>query len=444
MSGKSPPTVKKCKKQLIFVRKIANKLQIMAKLSYYLDTRRPDRNGEYPLTISVAHNGKTLRIATGKRFTVAEWEAVRAKISSGRKAEWDSMTEEIYFGKARYEAALDLVSKTEDIEVMDVKDLRSRLEKQVNGESREARRERTRGGTRKGEFLGHYTRFMESRDTPGTREVYLRTRKKIEEFDPDAARLGFDDITRDWLTRFDTFLQATTSANIRNMHFRNIKAVFNDAIDNDLTAAYPFRKFRLPKLEETRKRALSLRQLRMLASYRCEPWQEEYWDMFMLMVYLIGINAVDLLSAKAGDIVDGRLEYRRAKTHKLYSVKVEPEAMAIIDKYRGKDWLLSPLDRYASHKDYIQHMNKALKTIGMTYPPGKSPEGDPLFPGLSTYWARHSWATAAANIDIPLDVIGRAMGHSWVTKTVTSVYIDFDRRKVDEANRRVIDAIGER
>ena len=62
----------------------------------------------------------------------------------------------------------------------------------------------------------------------------------------------------------------------------------------------------------------------------------------MLMFYLIGINAIDLFNLK--QIVDGRIEYKREKTGKLYSIKVEPEAMEIINRYKGNKFLLNTLE----------------------------------------------------------------------------------------------------
>jgi integrase len=61
----------------------------------------------------------------------------------------------------------------------------------------------------------------------------------------------------------------------------------------------------------------------------------------------------------------------------------------------------------------------------------------PLFPKISTYWARHTWATIAASLDIPKETIAQALGHS--SNTVTDIYIEFDQRKVDVANRKVLD-----
>ena len=63
----------------------------------------------------------------------------------------------------------------------------------------------------------------------------------------------------------------------------------------------------------------------------------------------------------------------------------------------------------------------------------------PKFPGISSYWSRHTWATIAASLDIPKETIAAALGHGG--NTVTDIYIAFDQRKVDEANRKVIDHV---
>lgn len=64
----------------------------------------------------------------------------------------------------------------------------------------------------------------------------------------------------------------------------------------------------------------------------------------------------------------------------------------------------------------------------------------PLFPDLSAYWARHSWATIAYSLDVPKETISEALGHE-IGSRITSIYIAFDRRKVDAANRKVIDYV---
>ena len=74
----------------------------------------------------------------------------------------------------------------------------------------------------------------------------------------------------------------------------------------------------------------------------------------MLMFYLMGINSVDLARAKKSDVINGRLEYRRAKTGKLYSIFIEPEAWEIIHKYEGEgEYLLDISDRCGNYKDFF-------------------------------------------------------------------------------------------
>ena len=110
---------------------------------------------------------------------------------------------------------------------------------------------------------------------------------------------------------------------------RNIRTVFNDARGDGVTSRYPFGKYKI-KSEATRKRCLSIGDLKLFASCPVNKDQEKYKDYFLLMIYLIGINTTDLFHARSGDIEKGRLNYRREKTGKLYSVKVEPEALEIM------------------------------------------------------------------------------------------------------------------
>jgi hypothetical protein len=112
--------------------------------------------------------------------------------------------------------------------------------------------------------------------------------------------------------------------------------------------------------------------------------------------------------------------------------------LEIIERYKGKGWLLDPLDRYENYKQYARHLNGALQAIGEVEIGKQGAKSiKPLYNNITTYWARHTWATIAAGLDIPKETIAAALGHGG--NTVTDIYIDFDQRKVDEANRRVID-----
>ena len=276
-------------------------------------------------------------------------------------------------------------------------------------------------------FYNRFITFAETKEAKRTRQIYKVTAKRMGEYDKRIQTRTFEDITKDWLTGFDKFLICCgNSQNSRSIHFRNIRAVFNDALDNDITTAYPFRKFKI-KTEQTAKRALTLEQLRgLLMMSNLEQRQQRFLDYFKLMFYLIGINIVDLCHIRGVD-ADGRIRYNRQKTKKLYCIKVEHEAVVLINKYKGKKYLLDILDTYSNERSFTCQFDKELKHF---------------IPNLTSYSARHSWATMASEINIPEDVISHALGHSFSTgASVTQVYIDYNMKKVDEANRKVIDYV---
>ena len=287
-------------------------------------------------------------------------------------------------------------------------------------------------------FAKHFQSFIDGKENNGTKGVYKHTLDKIRSFDTNIDKKRFEDIDLKWLTDFETFCAKTASKNARNIHLRNIRAVFNNAIDYEITTAYPFRRFKI-RDEETEHRAMPIKELRELFSCPVEPYAELYRDMFKLIFMLIGINSVDLYGLKS-ITEDGRIKYRRAKTHRLYSIKVEPEAMEIIEKYKGETGLLCIADRWSDSRNFRHQCNKALQKIGTMERKGRGGKKNiqAAFPNITTYWARHTWSTIAAELDIPDATIGLALGHASTLK-VTERYIKRNERKIDEANRRVLD-----
>lgn len=269
-------------------------------------------------------------------------------------------------------------------------------------------------------------KFLMAKDNASTKRIYEDTIRMLKDF----ARydsLTFEEMTVSWLNSFNIFMRASCpSKNGRAIHFRNIRAIFNYAIKEDYISCYPFRKFKIEH-EQTEKRSLSLEQMHKLVTMELQPFQERYRDTFLLVFMLIGINSIDLSRLK--EVKDGRITYRRGKTHKIYDIKVEPEAQAIIDRYKGNEHLLNWFDTVKHYRHYANRTNLSLHDIGE----------EMGVKDFTIYWARHTWATFAAEIDIPEDVISLALGHSTTGADVTKVYIRYNHKKVDEANRRVID-----
>lgn len=275
-------------------------------------------------------------------------------------------------------------------------------------------------------FLKWFDRFTE-RKQGRTKAIYEATRSRLVAWlgEKELAKVKFEDIKISWLEGFEDFMARTCKANSIAIHMRNIRTVVNYAIDNEITTTYAFRRFKI-KNEATRKRNFDVATLRDIFSAQgLEEWEEKYRDFFALTFMLIGINVVDLCNLDK--MVTGRVNYIRAKTHRPYSIKVEPEALALIEKYSGEKHLLNFLDGCVNYRHFYNNLCKGLKAVKEKL----------NLPELTTYWARHSWATIAASLDIPKDTIAAALGHGG--NTVTDIYIEFDMSKVDAANKKVLD-----
>lgn len=334
--------------------------------------------------------------------------------------------------------------------VMQIKDLMLELSdnKDVDKDAKEIRtilQERLLGITPKtalapqrGSFIPYFTDHAQAYDRRSTRESNEYTLSVMRKFCPDVDTMNFEDVTYAWLSDFEIWMKRNDlSQNTRKIHFGNIRTAMREAYKRELTEADPFRRFSF-RPAKTRKRSLEVTALRSLINYPVEPYAEIYRDMFVLSFMLLGINSIDLYNLT--EITkQGRIEYDRSKTGGIFSVKVEPEARVLIEKYKGQKALLCLADRWSDHRNFRHQMNAAIKRIGKAQGKGKKDKaGDGPFADVTSYFARHTWATIARKIGVSIDTIGLALGHSSDHK-VTRIYIDESLELIDEANRKVLD-----
>lgn len=396
----------------------------MARLRLYLDSRYERKNKMYPLCIYVNHR-KHFYIRTGmecyKDGEVSEFRdgsIVNVKTKDYASANTTARNAKLHRLMAAVEAKVLDMEAAGSLARTDDSDLKLILEEVIRGRSPSHRT-----------FVSYMEEFMATKEKPKTREVYESTIRKIRQYGLEGAT--YDTMTVQWLEGFRARMSVDgLKINTIGIHLRNIRTVFNWAISNEWTDCYPFRRFKIEH-EQTEKRALTVHQMRRLMTCPCEPWQKRYVELFLLMVYLCGINATDLFHLTRKNLDTGRIVYRRSKTGKIISIAVPPEAQVLLDKYRGRKHLLFVMDDYSNYKDFLKRMNAALKRIG--------DGGRPLFPRLSSNVARHTFASLAAELDIPRETVANALGHTWAD--VTSIYIKYSQRKVDDAQRRVIDYI---
>lgn len=257
-----------------------------------------------------------------------------------------------------------------------------------------------------------------------SRDLYNYTLNTVEIFSPG---ITLKQITPKYLKALELhLLESGLKINTIAVLFRYIRIIFNSAIIDELLPdeSYPFKKFKI-KTEKTAKRSLSIREIRILSSI-----DHPAIDIFMLSFYLIGINVKDLLFATQDQLDAGRLKYSRFKTKRLYSIKVEQQALKLIEKHRGTVLLLGFMENRKRIDQFTKWINKNLRSEASKVGINKH---------ITTYYARHSWATIAASLGVQKDTIAACLGHGG--NTVTDIYIDFELSKVDKANRAVINAL---
>lgn len=397
-------------------------------LSLYVN-RKTGQKWPYPVYISVFRAKKRFFVSTGLN---CETDIVGRSFADNeplKKFKDKTLNQMLIDAEA---ICLDASNETGNDE------LKARIMEAVRGVVPDSKKPKT--------FLQYFDEFVSTKTVPGTIRTYEGTRRKILAYDKN---VKLEQIDKKWLTDFqnENMKDGKMCYNGIAIHLRNIRAVFNYCIDQEYTDYYPFRRFSI-KHEETRKRALSVEDLRIMVSMDLSnSWQEPYRDIFLLMVYLMGINASDLFGLPANAIKRNRIQYRRNKTGRLFDISVPPEAMQIIRKWKGKNHLIYPLDDYRTVNDYLHHFNAALKSLGVRYEGyklmdrkkgrgGSIDDSKRLWPELSSYWSRHTFATLAAELEIPRETIGACLGHSY--STVTDIYIKFNTKKVDEAQKKVI------
>ena len=158
---------------------------------------------------------------------------------------------------------------------MDASSLRDRIKAEIlflPDEEEESEKEKAKREL----FMPFFRQRIDSKTNEGYKESQEYTYKKITEFADDANRLKFADIDLKWLNRFDEWLVGKgLSQNTRNIHFKNIRTIINRAIDEELTDKYPFRRFKI-KPEATRKRSLTVEELRKLFTCEVEPYVQTH------------------------------------------------------------------------------------------------------------------------------------------------------------------------
>lgn len=392
-----------------------------ATVSAFIDKYHPQKDGNCSVSIKVTSQRKKKYYPTGISIKATDFERV---MTAKRRNEADkALYNKIHSFENKAIEAVELLpvftfGKFEDIYL----------------ENRDAADSISFG-------FDKYIKELKEEKRIGTAVSYEVAKKSLESF---KAGLKYADITKPLLTQYENWmLEKNKSKTTVGIYLRSLRAIFNRAnIDKSL---YPFGegkgKYSIPTSKNIKK-ALTLQEIAQIFHYETKPGTTEamakdYW----IFIYLCnGLNVKDLCLLKRKNIEGNVLQYERAKTKRSKKdsekivVSLKPEAIAIIKNWgvpsiNPESFVFPHLQKGMTaekERKVIQQLtktiNKYMKQIAKALEIKK---------GVTTYFARHSFATVLRNSGVSMEFISEALGHSDM-KTTKSYLAGFEIEKIHE------------
>ena len=251
----------------------------MANTNLKADFRRATKDGTYPVKISVGY-GTGMYLSTGIHVLPEEWDE-RATMCIGKQARQKNAALQAIIARVRTRlfellerGMLYRLNNSELRQMLENLELESPLNKTVG-------------------FVEFFERVADSKkkkNTTSTFASYMQTLSSLHRF-RDLKHLQFEEVTTNWLREYVLFLQSDgVCANTQRTYLCKLRHVINVACDEELIKTDPFRRFRFPKAEETRKRALPVESFKRLFEADGRKTDKTARDLFLLSFCLIGIN----------------------------------------------------------------------------------------------------------------------------------------------------------
>lgn len=381
-----------------------------------LDTRKQNARNEYPIKIRVNHKRQREYYSIGKSINKEEWE----KLPTSKAAAAKKLKEEI-------ESSFSLVRKNVEYMV-------------ERGEfSFDLLNLRLGRGT--GDSVNTAIRakidILKNEGRIGSMRTYENTLVLVERF--GGKNIQFSSITVSWLKRCEQEWLKDKKYTTIGIHFRNIRTIMNDAKRAGIIkeSQYPFGKGKFEiKIGEAHKKALSTTQLRKIFEYKTEiQTTMRYRDLWIMSYLCNGINITDLVKLRFSNIINDEICFVRQKTSRTAKMRreikviVTDDIRGIINKWGNKpkpdNYIFpylkgneSPIEQKSIIEDLIKRINKRMKVIGEELGIGN----------ITTYTARHSYATVLKRSGANIAYISESLGHTDL-KTTESYLASFEREE---------------
>ena len=413
------------KVNFVLLRLKQKKQDMITSVKLMLNKSRILNNGSYPLVFQVIHNRRKKLLYTGYRMKEEVFDESEGKIMNGVGSTF---------------TATEVVKMNRELRKMRNQiDIRIRqLERTREEFTVEDILTQNAFGTGKPQFyLLRYINAQIERKQElkkvGMAAAYKSTRSSLAKFIgcPDV-RMSEVDLA--FVRRYEDFLYSNgASGNTVSYYLRNLRSLYNQAVTDGYhpRGEYPFAKAQT-RPAKTVKRALSRTDMQNLADLNLEnePELEFTRDLYLFSFYAQGMAFVDIVLLKKTDICNGVLTYSRHKSKQLIRIVVTPQMQGVIDKYNTENEYLFPIisgeyaSGYQKYRLALGRINRHLKKIAVV--------ADIKVP-LTTYTARHTWATLARDYGAPISVISAGLGHT--SEEMTRVYLkDFDVSMLNQVN----------
>lgn len=408
-------------------------------VSVVLYTSKTLSNGEHPIMLRLTKERKIKYISLHLSLDPKYWDFSKSRPKRNCP------------DKDKINALIDLKTKEYQEQVLDFKanDKEYTLSTLVTKASKQTIKQTV------GEYLDNYTAHLISENRLGNARTFKELKASLIKF-CNSLDFYFIDLDAEWLRRYENWLRSERkmSENSIGIRFRSLRVIYNRAVADNLVkkSAYPFDEYKVSQLKEnTAKRAISKEDIKRLIVFDVKelrnkqyptPYLELAKDLFLFSYFCCGINITDIIHLRHNNIVDGRLVFKRQKTGKLISFGLQQSAKDIIAKYSSPfyddaDYIFPILDdklhitseqQYERVKKVNKRINKYLKEIGEHL----------KFPiPLTTYVARHTYATVLKRSGVNIAIISESLGHSDLA--TTQIYLDsFENSQIDEAMKNLL------
>lgn len=383
-------------------------------------------NGEHPLMICISKDGKRKYKSLGVSVLPQHWDFKKNKPNRSCPNK-ELITKLINAKIDEYsERILELKATNKEYTA-------SKLIEKVNGLSSKCT---------VGELFDKHISHLLQEGRLKYASTYKELKNSLIEFNKHLD-IYFSDIDANWLKDYEAHLRSKKLAeNSIGIRFRTLRVIYNLAIEKEIVRQeyYPFKLYKVSKLhKETAKRSITKVDIEKIVNYQADSeYKRLAIDIFYFSYLCAGINFKDIAYLTRANIIDNRLIYTRKKTKKLIKIPLQGKALDIILKYdnRSDTYIFPILSK--THKTEIQQANRLHKVMAKVNKNLKAIGEELKLPiELTTYVARHSYATVLKRSGVSTSIISESLGHS--SEKITQIYLDsFENSQIDKAMENLL------